>query len=105
MSILDRRILGPINQFPVTSSGGSSLTIVNNVEGYILKATGVANKVEGIPKLKWDNTNSALSASGDVYVTGSSNYLYLHGTNAAGETTRFKFAVSGSLLQVIGEGE
>lgn len=104
MSILDRRLLGPINQFPVSSGGsGGSVTINNNVDGYMLRATGLANTIEGVPQLKWDSTNTALSASSDVYISGSNNYLYLHGTDHTGQTIRFKIEVSGSVFKVIGE--
>ena len=105
--VLPRRMVGPINKSmggdPDPSSGGSSITIDNNVDGYILKATGQANKVEGIPQLVWDNANTALSASSDVYISGSNNYLYLHGTNAAGQTVRFQVEMSGSTLKIVGE--
>lgn len=103
-----RRMLGPIsNQMGGNpegeTGGGGSLTINNNVNGYILKATGVANTVEGIPQLQWDSTNTALSASSDIYVSGSNNYLYLHGTNAAGQTVRFQVAVDGHILKIVDE--
>lgn len=105
--VLPNRMLGPINKEmggnSDPSGGGGSLTINNNVDGYILKATGTPNTVEGIPQLKWDNSNTALSASGDLYISGSNNYLYLHGTNENGETVRFQVAVSGSLLRITGE--
>ena len=85
----------------VSSDGGGSLTITNNVAGYILKATGTPNTVEGIPQLRWDSSKTALTASGDIYVSGSANYLYLNGTNAAGHTIKFKVAVDGSILRII----
>ena len=102
-----RRMLGPINNQMggnpegETGGGGGSLTINNNVDGYILKATGVSNTVEGIPQLRWNSTDTALSASADVYVSGSNNYLYLHGTNAAGQTVRFKVNVDGQIFRII----
>ena len=101
-----RRMLGPINTVMGGDSegssggGGGSLTINNNVDGYILKATGVANTVEGIPQLQWNSSHTALSASSDIYVSGSNNYLYLHGTNANGETVRFKVNIEGHILKV-----
>ena len=105
--VLPNRMLGPINKSMGGNSdptgGGSSITIDNNVDGYILKATGQANKIEGIPQLKWDSANTALSASSDVYISGSNNYLYLHGTNHLGQTVRFKVQVSGGMLNVAGE--
>ena len=107
---IPRRMLGPINNEMGGNpeggggGGGGSLTINNNVDGYILKATGVANTVEGIPQLQWDSTNTALSASSDIYVSGSNNYLYLHGTNAGGQTVRFRVAVDGHVLKIVDEG-
>jgi len=103
---IPRRMLGPISremggsQTPYSGSGdpASGITIDNNVDGYILKATGVANTIEGIPQLKWDSSHGILSASTDVYITGSSNYLYLHGVNASGATVRFKVQIDGSVL-------
>jgi len=102
--VLPRRMVGPINKSmggdPDPSSGGSGITINNNIDGYILKATGQANTVQGIPQLTWDSTNTALSASGDVYVSGSNNYLYLHGTDSDGQVVRFKVEVQGSILKI-----
>jgi len=105
--IIDRRILGPINtqmggnSDPSGGGGGSSLTIENNVDGYILKATGEANKVKGIPQLRWNEDQTALTGSGDIYVSGSNNYLYLHGVNADGQTVRFRVGINGSILEVL----
>ena len=98
-----RRDLGYVKfQRPAeNSSGGGSLTINNNVSGYLLKATGISNTIEGVPQLQWDSARTALTASGDIYVSGSANYLYLNGTNAAGHTIKFKVAVDGSILRII----
>jgi hypothetical protein len=97
-------MVGPINKSmggdPDPTSGGSGITINNNIDGYILKATGQANTVQGIPQLIWDSNNTALSASGDVYVSGSNNYLYLHGTDSDGQIVRFKVEVEGSILKI-----
>ena len=100
-----KRLLGPINTVMGgnqrgNSGGGSSLNITNNVDGYILKATGQANTVEGIPNLKWDATRNALTASADMYISGSNNYLYLHGTDASGNTVRFRVHPQGAILRV-----
>ena len=103
-----RRLLGAINNSMggfVSASiggggGGSSLTITNNVDGYILKATGDPNRIEGISTLTHDSTTGAISASADVYITGSNNYLYLHGTNENGTPVRFRVVVNGSILQI-----
>ena len=107
--ILDRRLLGPVNSQmggnsdPAGGGGGGSLTIENNVDGYILKATGTPNTVKGIPELQWNETHTALTGSGDIYVSGSNNYLYLHGTNANGETVRFQVAIEGHILKIVNE--
>jgi hypothetical protein len=102
-----RRLLGAINNsmggFVSGSSGGgggTSLTITNNVDGYFLKATGEPNRIEGVSTLTHNASTGAISASADVYITGSNNYLYLHGTNENGEVVRFRVAISGSLLQI-----
>jgi hypothetical protein len=86
-----------------SGGGGSSLTITNNVDGYILKATGESNRIEGIPTFTHNSTTNAISASSDLYITGSNNYLYLHGYNETGQAVRFKVAISGSLFQVAEE--
>jgi hypothetical protein len=104
--IIDRRLLGPVNTQmggdpDPSGGGGGSLTIQNNVDGYILKATGQANTVKGIPQLQWNETQNALTGSGDIYVSGSNNYLYLHGSNSNGETVRFRVGVSGSILKIL----
>ena len=103
-----RRTLGPI----VTQMGGdtigsgsagsgsSNLTITNNVDGYILKATGENDRIEGIPSLQYDSDTATLSASSNLYLTGSANYLYLHGYGAGGEPVKFRVSISGSLLRV-----
>ena len=103
MAIIDRRMLGPIRE----EMGGevvhtdSGLTISNNTAGYILKATGQAGKIEGIPNLVWDSANTVLSSSADLYISGSSNNLYLHGTNNLGEAVRFKISIDGGILKIV----
>ena len=111
---LPRRMLGPIAREmggDTTQSGsgggggGTPLTITNNVNGYILKATGDPNRIEGISQLQYDSTRNTLTASSGMYITGSSsglgdNYLYLHGTDHEGNPTQFKMMVSGGMLRV-----
>ena len=50
--VLPRRMVGPINKSmggdPDPSSGGSSITIDNNVDGYILKATSTPHGIENV---------------------------------------------------------
>ena len=114
---LPRRMLGPIYQemggIATGSSGGSggggggSLTITNNIDGYILKATGDSNRVEGIPQLQYDSNRATLTASAGIYISGSNdpgdNYLYLHGTDHLGQKRQFKIEISGSLFKVVGQ--
>lgn len=105
-----RRLLGAINNSmggflsgSTSSGGGGGLTITNNVDGYILKATGEANRIEGISTLTHNSITNAISASSDLYITGSNNYLYLHGFNETGQEVRFKVSINGSILQVAEE--
>lgn len=105
-----KRLLGPINavmggdqEATPGGGGGGGLTITNNVDGYILKATGEANRVEGISNLQWNGSQNALTASADMYVSGSNNYLYIHGSDSSGNTVRFRVSVSGSVLKVAGD--
>ncbi len=107
MGVLDKRLLGPIKnemggdpQGGSGGGGGSSLTIQNNVDGYVLRATGQANTVKGIPELRWNEAQTALTGSADMYISGSNNYLYLHGSDADGNTVRFKVKIDGSLMRV-----
>jgi len=112
---IPRRLLGPItivmggDQVPSGSSGGGGgdVTITNNINGYILKATGDANRVEGIPQLQYDSSRATLTASAGIYISGSNdpgdNYLYLHGTDSTGAKKQFKIEISGSMFKVISQ--
>ena len=103
---LFKRTLGPINQFPVSSSagggGGTSLTITNNAPGNILMATGESNRIEGIPGLSYTSGSegASLSANTDLYLSGSGNYLYINGTDQNGLLTKIKIAVNGGVMTV-----
>lgn len=108
--IIDRRLIGAINQFNVSGSenvagggGGSTITINNNVDGYMLKATGVPGTIEGVPTFVSSSTGLTLS-SGTMYISGSGNYLNLHGSNATGEQVRFQVEISGGLLKIVDQG-
>jgi DNA-binding response OmpR family regulator len=98
-------MLGPIREEMggemVHSGSASTLTISNNVTGYLLKATGETGRIEGIPNLVWDNANTVLSSSADIYISGSNNNLYLHGTNNLGETVRFKVSINGGIIKIV----
>ena len=100
-----KRTLGPVNQFPVDTSGGgggSSVTITNNTAGNILMATGETNRIEGIPHLTYASSSAgaSLSASTDLYVSGSGNYLYLNGTDENGLLRKIKVTFEGGMLKV-----
>ena len=113
-SSLPRRMIGQIRiemggttMDSGSGGGGGSLTITNNVDGYILKATGDANRIEGISQLQYDSATNALTASADIVITGSghpgANYLYLHGSDENGNVRTFKVEVTGSMFRVLGE--
>tara|TARA_R110000824_G_scaffold1941_3_gene9510 strand:+ start:815 stop:1129 length:315 start_codon:yes stop_codon:yes gene_type:complete len=103
MAIIDRRMLGPVKEEMGGEMvhSGSTLTISNNTAGYLLKATGEAGRIEGIPNLVWDSTNTVLSSSADIYISGSNNNLYLHGMNNQGETVRFKVSINGGIIKIV----
>jgi len=85
--------------------GGSGITIQNNVDGYVLKATGQDNIIEGMPQFV--SSSTGLTASTDFYVSGSSYadgpYLAIQGTDADGNLSKIKLHVSGGFLKVIDE--
>ncbi len=60
-------------QFSFTASsafgGGSGVTINNNVDNYILTATGTANTIQGEPNFTFDG--STLTVSGSTIISGS----------------------------------
>lgn len=102
MAIVDRRMLGPVKEEMGgdTMMSGSRISISNNVAGYLLRATGQEGVVEGVPNLSWDDSNKVLSSSADIYISGSSNNLYLHGVNNDGQTVRFKVSIDGGVLKI-----
>jgi hypothetical protein len=104
--VIPRRMLGLINKemggdSDPTGGGGSGLTITNNVDGYILKATGEANRVEGVEAIQYSTSGGPqLQISASTYISGAANYLYMQGANAAGDPARYQVHVSGGLLYV-----
>ena len=101
MSILGKRILGRLNQFPVASSGGGGggVTIQNNVDGRLLKATGGSSTISGISQLTFDG--SELDVSTDLYIQGSGNNLFLDGTDQTGTTKKYRIEIVGGVLSVV----
>ena len=100
MAILDRRLMGPVTQFPVSGSGGggSDLTINNNTLGNILTATGQGSSISGLTNFRYDG---ALTASTDLYISGSGNNLMINGTDATGSLKRYELKIEGGRLVVI----
>jgi len=102
VSILNaRRLVGPINQFPVSGSagaggGGGSLTINNNTDGNILSATGDADTISGLTGFKYLSSANTISGSGQI----KANSFAFAGTNAAGTAQTFKLSIVGGILQV-----
>jgi len=100
MAILDRRLMGPVTQFPVSGSGGggTDLTINNNTNGNILTATGQSDQITGLTNFKYDG---ALTASTDLYISGSGNNLMINGTDATGSLKRYELKIEGGRLVVV----
>ncbi|OUX53767.1 MAG: hypothetical protein CBE47_02435 [Pelagibacteraceae bacterium TMED287] len=100
MAIIDRRIMGPVTQFPVSGSGGggTDLTINNNTLGNILTATGQGDTISGLTNFKYDG---ALTASTDLYISGSGNNLMINGTDATGSLKRYELKIEGGRLVVV----
>ena len=92
--------MGPVTQFPVSGSGGGGstpITINNNSNGNLIKATGLQTTVEGISSLKYDG---ALTASTDIYISGSGNNLFLNGTDSTGSLKRYELVIEAGRLVV-----
>jgi len=91
MAILgSRRTLGPINvelggdPNPSGSAAGvGEVTINNNIDGYLLRAVGINNTISGMSAFTYDGS-SAFTVDGDLKVSGSSNNLFIQGSDADG---------------------
>ena len=100
-----QRILGPINSqaggesIPSTGGGGGSVTINNNVDGNLVKATGVSNTLTGLSELTFDG--STFTTNTDFYVSGSSNSFFMNGTNVAGVRRKFRIDITSGILQIV----
>ena len=93
--------MGAINQFPVASSGGSGgsrLTISNNSDGRLIKANGSVSSVTALSQLSFDG--SEFDVATDLYIQGSTNNLFLDGTDGAGDSQKFKISIVGGNLLV-----
>ena len=66
----------------------------------ILKATGDSNTIEGIPTFLSSSAGLTVK-DGNMYISGSGNYLNLHGTSHTGEQVKFQVEISGGLLKIV----
>tara|TARA_Y100000004_G_scaffold159877_1_gene187001 strand:+ start:88 stop:420 length:333 start_codon:yes stop_codon:yes gene_type:complete len=108
MSVLGgRRTLGPINTEmggdpnpSGSAGGGGSTTIENNVDGYMIKATGQSDKISGVEEFQFDG--AALKAQADLQVSGSGNNLFIQGSDSEGNLNRmFRIEVSGGIFKAV----
>ena len=100
MSIIAKRILGPVSQFPVAvAQGGGSITIQNNVSGRLLRSTGASDTISGVTGLSYDGDEFDVSM--DLYIQGSGNNLFIDGTDAAGSSTKYRIEIVGGLLKTV----
>jgi len=96
-----------LNRLGPSSGGGSSggeVTIRNNVDGYILKATGENNVIEGMPQ--FISSSTGITSSVDFYISGSNPpsagpNLFIQGSDADGNVSRMKIIVENGFLKVI----
>ena len=99
MSVLgSRRILGPINvemggdpNPSGSSGGGSGVTINNNVDGYLVKATGVANTLTGLSALTY--ASDALKVQANLIIQGSDG--------SGNENVLYRIEVSGGIFKAV----
>jgi hypothetical protein len=102
MSVLNnRRILGPINQFPVSGSvvsggGGGGITINGNTDGNILKATGDGSTITGLDTFTINSSN-VVSGSGQI----KAQSFAFEGTNASGISVLYKLEIRGGMLSLV----
>ena len=107
MSVLGgRRTLGPIisemggDPNPSSGGGGGSITIENNVDGYMIKATGQSDKITGVEEFQFDG--AALKAQADLQISGSGHNLIIQGSDSDGNLNRmFRIEVSGGIFKAI----
>ena len=77
------RFIDSVNVGAYTVEGGGGVEILDNVNNYIITATGLSNTVQGESQLQFDSLNLAIGGapSGiarlEIYHTGSINNLML----------------------------
>jgi len=96
--------LGPSSGGGGAGSGG--ITIQNNVDGYILKATGQDNIIEGMPQFV--SSSTGLTASVDLYVSSSLSadgsapaQLFIQGSDPNGNGSKMKIIVENGFLKMV----
>ena len=84
----DEVFASALNTIAVSGSGGGtgSVTINNNVDNYLITATGTANTLNGESSLRYDGTGLIIGASGSaqalLQISGSSDLLLIkNGSN------------------------
>jgi hypothetical protein len=96
-----------MNRLGPSSGGGGSggeVTIRNNVDGYILKATGENNIIEGMPQFV--SSSTGITSSVDFYISGSSSpsagpNLFIQGSDADGNLSKMKVVVENGFLKIV----
>ena len=83
----------------VSSLSSSVTTIIGDVSTLSSSVTNINTEITSLSSsITTINTNVA-SLSSDVYISGSGNNLYLHGTNFYGNPAKYEFSVvSGSMF-------
>ena len=87
-----------------SGGGGSEVTIRNNVDGYILKATGESNVIEGTPQFV--SSSTGITSSVDFYISGSNSpsagpNLFIQGSDADGNLSKMKVVVENGFLKIV----
>jgi hypothetical protein len=77
----DNVIANSVNILAESGSGGGSITIDNNVNDYLITATGTANTLNGESSLRYDGTGLIIGATGSaqalLQISGSSDLLLI----------------------------
>jgi len=101
-----RRTLGPIitemggDPNPSSGGGGGSLTLENNISGYMFRSVGSSDKISGVEEFQFDG--SKLKAQADLQISGSGHNLIIQGSDSDGNLNRmFKIEVSGGIFKAV----
>jgi hypothetical protein len=84
-----------------SAGGGSGVTINNNIDGYMLRASGVSNTITGLSAFTYDGS-SAFTMGADLQISGTNNNLLVQGSDAAGNlNVLYRIEVSGGLFKAV----